>query len=121
MSGGLLITRRAVDLARTVKPGEGAQFKRRPQSARVEMIVFDRIASDCHFDLLKPGHRPQHRQLDVGRQRRADPVGIDQMAVEPFGFEENLVPVTIGKAVNLVLDRRTIARARRPDRTGKHR
>ena len=63
----------------------------------------------------------QHRELHVGRQRGADAVGIDQLRVQPLRLEKYLVPVTVGKAVDLVLDRRAIARTRGIDRAGEQR
>ena len=43
------------------------------------------------------------------------------MGIEPFGFEEDLVTVTIPEAVDLVLDRGTIARTLPADRTAEER
>src|SRR3546814_4512905 len=43
------------------------------------------------------------------------------MRVEPLGLEKHLMPVPVGEAVDLVLDRRAIARTRRADRAGEQR
>ena len=34
-------------------------------------------------------------QLDIDRERGADPVGIDEMRAQPLGFEENLVGLLV--------------------------
>ena len=44
------------------------------------------------------------------RNRGGDPVGVNRRVVKAFGLQENLVAVAVGKAHNLVLNRRTIAR-----------
>src|SRR3546814_6982112 len=43
------------------------------------------------------------------------------MRVEPLGLQKDLVPIPIGEAVDLVLDRRAIARPGRADRAGEQR
>ena len=53
---------------------------------------------------LKAGDGFDHRQLHFLRKRGRDAVGIDQMGIEPFGFEKHLVTVPVGEAVDLVLD-----------------
>src|SRR5690606_14256338 len=65
--------------------------------------------------------RPQKTQLNVGRERGADTVGIDGVGGQSLGLEENLVAVAVGEAMNLVLDRRAIAGTCRSDRASKQR
>src|SRR3546814_9242085 len=77
----------------------------------------DVCSSDLdHLDRLEPFHRAQHRELNVGGERSRNPIRIDEEAVEPLGFEKHLMPVAVGEAVDLVLDRRAVTRPRRPDR-----
>ena len=118
---GLFIARGAVDLARTIQARNGPQLQRSMQGARIDVIVFDRVARNFHHDMLQPMHGPKHVQLHVGGQRSADAVGIDQMRVEPFRLEEYLMAVPIGEAMDLVLDGRAIARPARIDRAGEKR
>src|SRR3546814_13641338 len=80
------------------------------------MVILDRIARHDHLDRLEPFHRAQHRELNVGGERSRNPIRIDEEAVEPLGFEKHLMPVAVGEAVDLVLDRRAVTRPRRPDR-----
>ena len=63
----------------------------------------------------------QHRLLHVARQRGRDAVRIDRVVVEPFRLEEDLVPLALGEAHHLVLDRRAIARADAGDLARIHR
>ena len=57
--------------------------------------------------------------LHVDRQRGRNPIGIDEMRSEALRFEEDLMPVAVAEAMDLVLDRRAIARSPAFDRTGK--
>ena len=49
------------------------------------------------------------------------PFGIDRGVVQPFRLQENLVPVALAEAHDLVLDRRAIARPAARDLAGIHR
>ena len=55
------------------------------------------------------------------RQRGRDAVRIDRVVVEAFRLEEDLVPLAIGEAHHLVLDRRAVAHARGRDLARIHR
>ena len=68
-----------------------------------------------------PGMRRDHGALDVLGQRGRDAVRIDRGVVEPLRLEENLVPVALAEAHDLVLDRRAIARPAARDLPGIHR
>ena len=113
LRGRLLVAGGAVDLAGEIEPWQPLDLQRRPQLARIDVVVLDRIAGPPDLDLLKPGDRAQERLLDLGRQRGRDAVGIDGIVVQPLGLEEDLVAGAVGEADDLVLDRRAIARARR--------
>jgi hypothetical protein len=57
-------------------------------------------------------------------RRRAgggDAVGVELVRVRPFGLQEDLVAVLVGKAVDLVLDAGAVARAHAFDHAGEHR
>ena len=59
--------------------------------------------------------------LNVERQAGGDTVRIVFVRGQAFGFEENLVAVFVGEAVDFIFDRRTITRADAFDFAGKHR
>ncbi len=121
LRGSFLVARRAVDLPGAIEARNGAELQVRPERARIDVVVLDGITGHDHLDPLKPLHRPQHGQLDVGGKRGADSVGIDEVCRQPLRLEEHLVTVTVAEAVNLVLDRRTVTRPRGLDRAGEQR
>ncbi len=65
--------------------------------------------------------RGDQRPLHLLGQRGRDAVRIDRRVVEALGLEENLVPVALAEAHDLVLDRGAIARAAARDLPGIHR
>ena len=75
------------------------------------MVIFHRIAGLDDLDPLQPGDRADHLELHILGQRGGDPVRIDGRVVKAFGLKENLMPVAIGEAMDLVLDRGAITRA----------
>ena len=85
------------------------------------MVVFDGIARPDHPGPFQPRNGREQRELHVLRQRGRDAVRIDRVVVEPFRLEEDLVPVALAEAHDLVLDRRAIARAAALDLAGIHR
>ena len=61
------------------------------------------------------------RRLHVARQRGRDAVRVDRVVVQPLGLEEDLVPLALGEAHDLVLDRRAVARPDAGDLPRVHR
>src|SRR5205085_4903804 len=110
LRGGLLVTRRAVDLAGEKKAGEPLGFERRHELARVDVVVLDGVAGPDHPGVLEPRDRRYQGKLNVVRQRSRDAVRINRRIVEPLGLEKNLMAVAVAEPDDLVLDRRTIAR-----------
>ena len=66
-------------------------------------------------------HAAHEGDLDVERQAGGDTVRIIFVRGQAFGFEENLVAVFVGEAVDFVFDRRAVARADAFNFAGKHR
>ncbi len=121
LRAGLLVSRRAVDLPGQEKPRQRLHLERRLQLARIDVVVFDRVARPLDSHLLQARHRAQKRLLHLGRQRGRDPVGIDRVVVEALGLEKDLVRRAIRESHDLVLDRRAIARTAALDLTRIHR
>ena len=71
--------------------------------------------------LLQAANRAHQLQLHVERQAGRDAVGVDLVGGQPLGLEEDLVAGLAGEAVDLVLDRRAVARADAFDHAGEHR
>ena len=61
--------------------------------------------------MLEAGDRRHQPRLDVARQRRRDPVGIDRVVLQPLGLEKDVVARAVGEPHHLVLDRGAVARA----------
>src|SRR6185503_1243383 len=61
--------------------------------------------------VLEPRQRMHEIRLHLARQAHRETVDVDLPRVDAFGLEEDLVPLFIRKADDLVLERRTIARA----------
>ena len=107
---------RAIDLARAIQTFEAPHLQPAIERARIHVIVFDRISGLGNPNTLETLNRVQEILLHSDRKRRADTVRIDKMRVEPFWFQEYLVPIAIPEPVDLVLDRRAISRPFRVDR-----
>src|SRR5437899_11318754 len=71
--------------------------------------------------LLQPPYAAHELDLHIEGQACRDSVRIKLVGGEPFGLEKNLVNLFGGKPMDLVLDRRAIARADRLDHAGVHR
>ncbi len=115
---GLLVARRAVDLAGEEQSGQALDLQRGQQLARIDVIVLDGVAETLDADLLQAGDGAQERLLHVLRQRGGDAVGVDGVVVQALGFEENLMRRAVAEAHDLVLDGRAIARAGAADLAG---
>ncbi len=105
-----LITGRAVDLPGKEQSRYIFMLQTGPQLARVGIFILDRIAGPDDPCPFQPGNAVDERLLNIGGQRGADPVGIDQGGMEPLRLEENLVAVAVAEAADLVLDRRAVTR-----------
>ncbi len=120
LGGGLFVSGGAVDLPGEEQPGQTFHVKRRRQLARIDVIVLDGVAGPLDQRLFQPRHGADKGFLHLGGQRGRDAVRIDGVIVEALRLEENLVRFAAGKAHDLVLDRRAVARAGRGDLPGIH-
>src|SRR6185503_3156533 len=91
------------------------------QRARIDVIVFDRVARANEARILQTGNGRDQRVLHVFGQRGRDAVRIDGGVVETLRLQKNLMAVALAELHDLVFDRRTIARAARGDLSGIHR
>src|SRR4029077_874527 len=71
--------------------------------------------------ILEALYRPENIQLNAGGQRRRHAVYVQLRGIVPFRLEKKLMALARRKLHELVLDRRTIARAARRDRPAIHR
>src|SRR5574337_1009703 len=110
LCGGLLVTGGAVDLSGEIQPADGLGLQPWVESARVEVVVFDRVARPGDMRVLEAGDRLHQLKLHVVRQRGGDAVGVDLERVQPLRLDEDLVRVLLGETHHLVLDRRAVTR-----------
>src|SRR5690606_36681152 len=80
------------------------------QSARVKVVVRDRIAGTHNACVLQATHGTKHRELNIKRQAGRHTVWVYLSAAPPFRFQEYLVAALVGETMNLVFDGRTIPR-----------
>ena len=111
---GLFVAGGAVDLPGEEQAGDRLGLQRGLEPARVEVVVLDGIAGPQDVRVLQARDRAHQRQLDVERQAGRDAVRVELVGRQAFGLEEDLVARLVGEAVDLVLDGRAVARARRP-------
>src|SRR5436305_1076877 len=83
--------------------------------ARIDIVIFDGIARPEDARGLKAGDGCDEGLLDFFGQGSRDAVWIHGRVVQALGLEENLVRAALSKAMDLVLDRRAVARARALD------
>ena len=107
---GLFIARGAVDLSGQEQARQPLRLQGRIELARIDVIIFDGVARPDHPHALQARDGLQDGELDFLRQRGRDAVRIDRGIVEPFRLQEDLVPVAVAEADDLVLDRGAIAR-----------
>ncbi len=73
-------------------------------------IVFDRVPWPQQHRVFESRQRVHEIRLQFARQRHRKTVHINLPRVDAFGLEENLVPLLVREAHDLVLERRAVAR-----------
>jgi len=71
--------------------------------------------------VFQAADRAHQGQLNVEGQAGRHAVRVDFVRRQAFRFEEDVVAVLVGEAVDLVLDRRAVARPDTFDDAGVHR
>ncbi len=121
LGGRLLVTGGAVDLPGEEQPLDRPRLQRRPQVPGVEEVVFDRVARAGDHRVPEAGEGAHELELHVEGQAGGDAVRVELRRAETLGFDEHLVRVLVRKAVDLVLDARTVARTGALDHPRVHR
>jgi hypothetical protein len=78
---------------------------------RIEEVVLDGVAGAGDVGILEATDRTDDLHLHVERQAGGDPVRVEFVGGQAFRLDEDLVRRLVGKAGDLVLDRRAVARA----------
>ena len=118
---GLLVSRGSVDLPGEEQSADHLGLQGRLEASRIEVVVFDRVAGSQDMGLLAALHRADELELDVERQRRGDPVGIDLARLQALGLEEDLMVLALREADHLVLDGGAVPRPHPFDDAGEQR
>ena len=121
LGGRFLVARRAVDLAGEVQVPDRLGLERRPELRWRGEIVFDGVAVPHDLGVFEPRDQGDDRLLNVARQAGRDAVAIVFEGVSPFGLQEDLVALAVGKPDDLVFDRWAVTRAGALDLAGVHR
>ena len=88
---------------------------------RCHDIVLDGVAIAQHMCARQGRNRLQNAILHIHRQAGRQAVDVNFFRAATFGLQEDVMPTAIGKAHDLVLDRRAIARTNRSDLAIIHR
>ncbi len=107
---GLLVTRRAADLAGEEEPRHALHLERAVELVRQHEVVLDGVARAQHLGALEPAHRADEPKLHVLGQARRHAVHVDLGHVAALGLEEHLVGIAFGELHHLVLDGWAVAR-----------
>ncbi len=110
LRAGFLITGRAVDLARQEQARQRPQLQPATEGARIDVVIFHRIAGPDHPRVLQARDGAQDRLLHILRQAGGDAVGVDRGIVQALRLQEDVVPLLVGEADDLVLDRWAVTR-----------
>ena len=92
-------------------------FKRRVERGRVDAVIFDGVGREHHLRVLKALDRVQHFKLHLLGHGRGKALNVELLGIKPHRLDEELVAGLIGKADDLRLDTRAIARADALDHT----
>ena len=117
----LFVAGGAVDLAGKEEPCNRFGFQAGFQIARIEVVVLDGIAGAQDMSILQATDTAHDLQLYIEGQRSGNTVGVNLVRIQTFGLKEDVVAVLVGKAVDLVFDRRTVARTHARDHARVHR
>ena len=91
------------------------------QVAWIEVIVLDGIARAHDMGVFHTANRLHDLDLHVERQGGGNPVRVQLVGGQTFRLDKDLMAFLVGKAMDLVFDRRAITRADTFDHTGIHR
>ena len=110
LAGGLLVPRRAVNLAGQVQARNSLGFQAGAQLGGIHRVVLDRVAGPNHLCPLQARHRCHHLFLDIDRHAGGHSVDVDLVRIEALRLQEYLMPPPIRELDDLVLDRGAVAR-----------
>ena len=93
-------------------------FKRRVERGRVDAVIFDGVGRAHHLRVLKALDRVQHFDLHLLGHGRRKALNVEFFCIEAHGLDEELMAGLVGKADDLRLNTRAVARADALDDAG---
>ena len=117
---GLLVSGCPIDLTCEIEVAEVFGLKGMVQLGRREIIVFNSVARSEHAHVLKARYKAHGFQLYFFWKGRRKAIHIGFYGVAAFGFYEDLVPVFVCEAVNLVFYTGTVSGTLALDGTIEH-
>src|SRR3954470_10688021 len=121
LTGRFLVTGGAIDLSREVETWQRSDLQRGIELSGRIVVVLDRVTRAIHPRVGETGNGAQNLQLHSCGERCRKAVDVELRCIMPFRLQKKLVTLCIGKLYDLVLDRRTVARAARGNRAPIHR
>src|SRR6516165_1143802 len=109
LRGGLLVSRRAVDLTSEKQAADPLRLERARQLGRLDEIVFDGITRAQQHRVFEPRKRVNQLRLHVSRKRHGEAVDVDLARVGALRLEEELMTLFVRKSNDLVFERRAVA------------
>ncbi|MNN44687.1 hypothetical protein D3C81_1589900 [compost metagenome] len=110
LGAGFFVTGGAVDLPGEEQTADHFGFQAVLQVARIEVVVLDGVARAHDVCVFHAADRLHDLQLHIERQGCGYPVRVQLVRGQTFRFDEDLVAFLVGKAMNLVFDRRAVTR-----------
>ncbi len=107
----LFVAGGAVNLAGKVKTTHAMRLERRAQRSRLNEVVFDGIPRSQHDGIFQARQRGHELLLNCSRKAHGKTVDVNLIGLYPFGLEENLVPLAMREAHDLILEGGAVTRA----------
>ncbi|MNN13198.1 hypothetical protein D3C81_1262220 [compost metagenome] len=121
MRTGFFVTGGAVDLSGEEQTTNDFGFQAVLEITRIEVVVLDGVTRAHDVRVFHAADRADDLQLYVERQGCGYPVRVQLVGVQAFRLDEHLVAFLVGKAMDLVFDRRAVTRANAFDNPRVHR
>ncbi len=111
----LLVARGAIDLAGEKESLDPPHLQTVGELGGNHRVVLHRVARADNLRPLQPRDGAHQRHLHIHGERGGEAVHVHLTGIHPLRLEEELVARATGKAEDLVLDRRTVARPHPPN------
>ena len=114
----LFIAGASVKLAGTEQAGDIFKFQGKRQRSRINTVILNRVCVPHDLRMFQSRYRTVHRDLHILRKRARHTSNIHFIRVDALRLNKYLMAFLIRKPDNLILNRRTVARAGTLDHSG---